>query len=175
MSLKSTPSRYGTVAVAIHWTSALGIVVAFALGLMAAHASDPASVPTLVRGHVVIALAVVALTLLRILWWLVADRRPEPGPGQPRWQQAAAQTVHAALYVLILLMGTSGIATLVASGAVPALFAGTALPDFSGLIPRLAHGIMSKLLLALLAAHVAAALYHQFIRRDRLMARMGIG
>lgn len=30
-------------------------------------------------------------------------------------------------------------------------------------------------MLVLLALHVGAALYHQFIRRDRLLARMGIG
>ncbi len=34
---------------------------------------------------------------------------------------------------------------------------------------------MSKLLLALLAAHIGAALYHQFVRRDQLLARMGVG
>jgi cytochrome b561 len=49
------------------------------------------------------------------------------------------------------------------------------VPDFSELGPRLAHGAMSKLLLVLLVLHVGAALYHQFIRRDNLMARMGAG
>ena len=52
---------------------------------------------------------------------------------------------------------------------------GAPLPDFSEVLPRLAHGIMSKVLLVLLAGHIGAALYHQFIRRDRLLARMGIG
>ena len=33
MSLKSTPTRYGSVAIAIHWTSAIAIVATFALGL----------------------------------------------------------------------------------------------------------------------------------------------
>ena len=49
------------------------------------------------------------------------------------------------------------------------------LPDFSELIPRAAHGIMSRILLVLLAGHVGAALWHQVVRRDHLLARMGLG
>jgi cytochrome b561 len=30
-------------------------------------------------------------------------------------------------------------------------------------------------MMALVAIHVAAALYHQFVLRDRLLARMGLG
>jgi cytochrome b561 len=30
-------------------------------------------------------------------------------------------------------------------------------------------------MLALLALHVGAALWHQFVRRDHLLARMGVG
>jgi cytochrome b561 len=30
-------------------------------------------------------------------------------------------------------------------------------------------------LIALLAGHIGAALWHQFIRHDRLLARMGLG
>jgi len=30
-------------------------------------------------------------------------------------------------------------------------------------------------MLGLLALHIGAALYHQFIRRDRLLSRMGVG
>jgi cytochrome b561 len=83
--------------------------------------------------------------------------------------------VHGLLYVLLILMATSGIATIVSSGAISAISSGAALPDFSELIPRIAHGIMSKILLALFVLHVSAALYHQFVRRDHLLARMGVG
>jgi cytochrome b561 len=34
---------------------------------------------------------------------------------------------------------------------------------------------MSKILLALFVMHVGAAIYHQVIRRDHLLARMGVG
>lgn len=175
MGLNSTPTRYGAVAIAIHWTSALGIVATFGLGLMAAGTTDAAAEVTLIRGHIVLGSLVLILTLLRIGWWLWGDRRPAPVAGQPRLQQLAASIVHYGLYAIILLMASSGIMTLVLSGAMPSIIAGTALPDFSEIVPRLAHGIMSKLLLALLVAHIGAALFHQFFRRDRLLGRMGLG
>lgn len=175
MPMRSTPTRYGSVAIAIHWTTAVAIVLVFSLGFLADGAADPIAAVSLLRGHVVLAILVVVLTLLRILWWAVADRRPEAGAGQAGWQRAAAHLVHGLIYAVILLMGTSGIATLVASGALPDLIAGTALPSFDEIVPRIAHGLMSKLLLALLAVHLGAALYHQFVRGDRLLARMGIG
>ena len=83
--------------------------------------------------------------------------------------------MHLLLYALLILMASSGIATLLLSGAVPTILGGGPVPDLSALIPRIAHGIMSKLLLALFLVHVGAALYHQFVRRDRLLARMGGG
>ena len=146
------------------------------MGLTAAGTADPAAEVTLVRGHIVLGSLVFILTLLRIFWWIWGDRRPAPGPaGQPPLQEFVAKTVHYAIYAVILLMASSGITTLILSGAMPAIIAGTALPDFSEVVPRVAHGIMSRLLLVLLAAHIAAALYHQFIRRDRLLGRMGLG
>jgi cytochrome b561 len=175
MSLKSTPTRYGSVAIAIHWTSALVIVFAFIGGLVMANSADPATVRTILPIHIALGTLALLLTLTRIAWWIWADKRPAPVAGQPAAQEWAARTVHALLYVALLVMGTSGIATIIASGAIPALLSGTPLPDFAELIPRAAHGIASKLLLLLLAAHIGAALWHQFVRRDRLLARMGVG
>jgi cytochrome b561 len=173
MSTKSTSARYGSVAIAIHWSSALAVILAFLAGRAAANAEIVP--PALLATHIALGLTVFALTLLRIVWWVVADKRPAPAPGLSRWHRIGSSAVHAALYVILVLMATSGITTVVLSGAIPAIVAGGPVPDFSGLIPRTAHGVMSQILLALFVGHVAAALYHQFIRRDRLMARMGVG
>jgi len=173
MSSKSTSTQYGSVAIAIHWSSATAVILAFIAGLVLANS---ATVPApLLVAHIVLGLLVFALTLFRIVWWWLADKHPAPPADQPQWQRMTATIVHGLLYVLLILMATSGIATIVSSGAIPALASGAPAPDFSELIPRVAHGIMSKLLLGLFVLHVAAALYHQFVRRDRLLARMGIG
>lgn len=173
MSLKSTPNRYGKVAIAIHWSSALAVILAFLAGRTAAGME---TVPVaLLVSHITLGLIVFILTLLRIVWWLVADKRPAPVPGLSRFQRIGSAVVHAALYVVLVLMATSGITTILMSGAIPAIISGEAVPGFVGLVPRSAHGILSQILLALFMLHVAAALYHQFIRRDHLLTRMGIG
>ena len=174
MAKRSTEARYGSVAIAIHWTSAAVIFAALGSGLAMGMVQPPAKLPILVA-HVAAGGTALLLTLARLVWWLTADRRPGDPPRQPAWQAVAARAVHYSLYAAILILGASGIATLVLSGAVPALLAGAPLPDLSQVAPRLVHGVMSKVLIALLAGHVGAALWHQFIRHDRLLARMGLG
>jgi len=175
MSLKSTSSRYGAVAVSIHWLTAALIVALFATGLLAAGQADPQAKLALLRFHVPLGASVLVLTLLRIVWWWVLDRHPALPANQPGWQKYVALATHIGIYLVILLLASSGIATLVLSGALPAIIAGTELPDLETLLPRLVHGAASKVMLGLLALHIGAALYHQFIRRDRLLARMGVG
>ena len=174
MGLKSTATRYGSVAIAIHWVSAVAIIALLISGTVMAGAVGEAK-RSILPIHATIGSLVLLLTLVRIGWWVWGDKRPQPVPNQPRMQELAARIVHGLLYAGIIVLGASGIATLALSGAIPALLSGAPLPDFAGLLPRLTHGIVGKAMIALLVLHVGAALYHQFIRRDRLLGRMGIG
>lgn len=177
MGLKSTADRYGAVVVSLHWLSALLIVILVVSGFRAANTIDPVAKAAVLRLHVPVAIAVLALTVLRIGWWWGVDRKPDPAAGSPRWQQRTAQGVHLLLYVVILAMIASGIGMMALSGAAPIIFGGDVarLPDFSAIPPRLPHGIGARLLLALVVLHAGAALYHQFIRRDHLLRRMWFG
>ena len=175
MSLKSTSTQCGSMAIAIHWASALAVILTLIAGFVVAETLPPGQGATILLAHITLGLIVFALTILRIAWWAVADKHPNAPSDQPWWQVRAAQAVHLGLYVLLVLMASSGITTLILSGAVPTLLTGGPVPDFSELIPRVAHGIMSKILLALFVLHVGAAIYHQTIRKDHLLARMGVG
>jgi cytochrome b561 len=89
-----------------------------------------------------------------------------------------ATGVHYGMYVAAFGMAASGIAMAIQADLPAIVFGGSAapLPDtFAGLAPRAAHGVFARLLLALVALHLAGALYHQLIRRDRPLARMRIG
>jgi len=174
MALKSTPNHYGTMAVSIHWLSVVLLLVLIASGFRAANTLDPAAKAAILRVHVPIAVGVLALIILRIVWWLGFDRKPNPVAGSPRWQERGAQLVHVLFYVVILGMIASGIGMMVLSSAAPMIFGGESalLPDFWKYPPRVPHSIGARLLLALLALHAGAALYHHFIRRDGLLWRM---
>ncbi len=123
-------------------------------------------------------MAILVLTLARIAWWWFADRKPRAGRGAAGIADIALRPQCIVLfYVVILGMAASGIGMMVLSGAGRIVFGGAsgALPDFWNVPPRIPHGIGVRVLIALLILHVGGALYHHFIRGDRLLARMGIG
>ncbi|MBT3810591.1 MAG: cytochrome b [Rhodospirillaceae bacterium] len=173
---KSTPDQYGRVAIAIHWVSALLIVALLVSGFRADATADAVGKITVLRAHAAMGITILILTLARIAWWRMADRKPPAPEGTTNSQHRAAQLVHVLFYVVILGMAVSGIGMLVLSGAGAILFGGGAgpLPDFETFLPRTPHGIGARLMLALFALHAGAALYHHFIRRDGLLRRMGI-
>ena len=86
-----------------------------------------------------------------------------------------APAMHWAFYLLVLLMAGSGVAMSVLAGLPGIVFGGVGtLPmNFDALPPRAVHGVVAKLLMLVIGLHIAAALYHQFIRRDGLLSRMG--
>jgi cytochrome b561 len=177
MQWKSSPDRYGAVPIAIHWISALAIIIMLTSGLVAANAGDAAAKASILRVHVIVGTCVLILTSLRIVWWLAIDRRPNDKAGLPGWQASLSHVVHYALYAVILAMLSSGVALALLSGLIPILFGGASavLPNFAAYPPLLVHDTGGWVMLGLLAAHIGAALYHQFGRRDHLLARMGIG
>ncbi|MCZ2096595.1 MAG: cytochrome b/b6 domain-containing protein [Anaerolineae bacterium] len=172
--LKSSSDRYGSVAVWVHWLSALLIVVLLVTGFRAANAPDALGKAALLRAHVPAAIAVLLLTAMRILWWWRFDSKPMPLAGLPPWQAGLARIVHVTMLVTVVGMVASGIGMMVLSGAGPAVFGapGAVMPDFHEFLPRRPHGLGARLMVALLALHAGAALYHHFVRRDATLKRM---
>ena len=76
MSWKSTPDRYGSVAIAIHWVTAILIIGLIIAGFIAADTPDSAAKASILRVHAPLGAAVLALTIFRIFWWQFADKKP---------------------------------------------------------------------------------------------------
>ena len=171
MSRKSTNNKYGTVAIAIHWLTAILILLLLCSGLVSSESDSPTIKTLVLRLHVPLGLLLLLLTVVRIGWWCFADKKPTP---MPVWQDRLSRAVHLLLYLAIIGMSTSGIGMMVLSGAGPYIFGGdpTLLPDFWDYLPRTPHGVVARILFALLMLHVGAALYHHFVLRDGLLGRM---
>lgn len=173
-----TVRRYHGFLVLLHWLMALLISVAWFMGsavLEHLPNTDPAKLDAL-RGHLIAGLAIGGLLVLRVLTRFATQHPPEASTGMA-WADRIAPLAHWALYALILLMVASGLVMALAFDLPAVVFAGQgSLPvDFSGSSARVAHGVVAKLLLLTVLAHVAAALYHQWVRGDRLLSRMGWG
>ncbi|MGW5876683.1 cytochrome b [Nocardiopsis terrae] len=177
MPWKSSTERYGTMAITIHWISAVALLGLVASGFLASGSTDPTTESDLLRVHVVLGVSVLVLTVLRIVWWGLIDRSPPAPVTTPQWDARLAHSVHILMYVVILAIAASGIALLMLSGTATQLLSGTpgALPDFAGYAPMMLHRIGAWALIALTLGHIGAALFHQLVLRERTLARIGLG
>lgn len=173
MTMKSSADRYGAVAMAVHWLSAIALLGLLWAGFTAANTIDEAAKIQILRLHTSAGIVVLALTIFRICWWFFADRRPEQVAGVPRWQAVSARGVHLLFYLVVIVLGASGIGLMALSGAGDVVWGdAVGLPDFREYGPRMPHGLAARLLILLTVLHVAAALYHQFVRKDGTLSRM---
>jgi len=173
--MKRQPDRYSTPVALLHWCITLAVLTLLASGFAAAGKADVAAEASILRLHLLVGMLVFAMTLLRLTFKVRESRagnRPGPLPGAPRWQHLLARVTHILLYAVPIGMAASGIALVALSGTGPLIFGGGALPDFGDFAPRILHGIGARLMVLLVVLHVAAALYHQFIRGDGLLRRM---
>lgn len=173
MPARSSATHYGTVAVTLHWLSALLILALVASGFRASGMADSAAKTNILQLHVPFGVAILLFTLARVAWWFFADKKPASVP-MPNWQDRFARAVHLLFYVVIFGMTASGIGMMVLSNAGPIIFGGeaSALPDFWEYLPRTPHGIGARLILTLFVVHAGAALYHQIFKKDGLLGRM---
>ena len=177
MTLRNTTRRYGSISIALHWLIVLQLIAVYAcinLTDFFPENSDPRQ--ALLMWHYMLGLSVLAVAVLRVANRL-SGPVPEALPGIPRWQNAVASVTHLALYALLLAMPVLGWLTLSASGQ-PIPFFGATLPPLIGPDKTLAHqiekihetlGVVGYYLIGL---HVAAALFHHYLRRDGTLQRM---
>jgi len=176
--IRNTSAGWGSVARWLHWGLALAIIGMIAFGWWMNHVPARPDRFFYRSIHADIGYLILLLTVLRLLWRLV-----NPTPAQPaetsRWQKTAARVSHGALYLAVIVVIMLGWA-----------HSGAHTPDYSdffGLfrVPQFTspdratanafedrHILFAYVLLALIAVHVIAALWHHFIRRDRVVARM---
>ena len=177
MTLSTTRARYTTPAIAFHWLLALLITGSFAFGLyMVDLPFSPARLKQY-NWHKWAGITILALSALRLLWRL-NHRPPALDASTPAWQATASRATHGLLYLLFFAAPLAGWAYSSAAGFPVVYFGLFQLPDLVVRSPELAstlklvHRVLTYSLAALVVLHVAAALKHQWVDRDRLLTRM---
>lgn len=156
-------TRYHPLLVVLHWLMAVLVILSLVSGGIAPLAF-----------HVASGAAILFLLLMRVATRL---RVGVPRPVDTRGLQARlAHWMHLGLYALLFGVLASGIGLAVQadlpqvmSGAKPHGASLAASPMYA------AHAALTVLLKIAVAIHLLAALWHQFVRRDRLFARMWFG
>jgi cytochrome b561 len=175
----AAPGRYTTTAIALHWLLAAAILGSLAMGVYMTDLPLSPQRLKLYNWHKWAGVTILVLSAARLLWRL-AHRPPADVP-MPAWQQRAAHAIHRLFYVLFFAVPLAGWAYSSAAGFPVVLYGVIPLPDFVPADKALAeaikplHKILAFALAALVIAHVAAALKHQFVDRDGLLGRMWPG
>ena len=186
MRLRDSAEGWGWASRLLHWAMA-GLILfqlGFGVYIVQVVGDDLIRRFTLTQLHKSWGFVIFVLALVRVAWRVLNRSRP-PLPAMPRWQERAARLSHRLLYVFMFLMPLSGWVMASASPTQDLLqmqnmvFETFALPD--PWVPGVksiedaawwVHTIVAIALTLLLAVHAAAALRHQFVDHDDLLARM---
>lgn len=176
--MPATPARYTSTAMLLHWLMALLLVLAFGLGITVLNM--PGLSPSKLRFvayHKWLGVTLWGLACLRLAWRL-RHAPPPLAASTPVWQRYAAHGLHGVLYALLLSIPLSGYFYSLAAG-VPVVYLGLVpLPVLMEPDPALRpllkalHFWLNMGLLVGVALHVAAALWHRFVKHDEVLQRM---
>jgi cytochrome b561 len=174
------PARWSAATVALHWLSAVLVLVLLGLGWYMVHADIKSATKfDLYQLHKSLGFVSLALLLARLAARLLRAAPPAPH-AMPLCERRLARLAHLAFYALLFVAVLSGW-LLVSAALIPIptrLFDLFVIPGLVNADPALAgrmtlvHYVVSRLIILLLIGHVAAALKHHFIDRDDVLTRM---
>lgn len=177
MTATTTRERFHPLSIGAHWITVLLLVAVYALIELKGAFPKGSQERELVKlWHEMLGLAVFALVFARLALRAIYPA-PAIQPPPPAWQARAAQAMHVALYVFLLVMPLLGWLVLSAKGK-PVPFFGLELPALLAPDKALArsleevHEVIGTAGYFLISLHAAAALWHHHIQRDDTLRRM---
>jgi cytochrome b561 len=170
-------SRWALSVRFFHWTS--GVLLLAVWAMIVVHDNTDDADDLYISLHKALGVSFLFWVMARFVNRLLQKQHtPAPVAG-PRWQQWSAGLVHSFLYVTLILMPLVGLLMTQYKGYTTNVFGLFEIPLFVVPDRHLSHffhdmhtDILWPLILALTAAHVLAALYHQVVKKDRTINRM---
>lgn len=173
-------SSWNAVTRGLHWVMAVLILVQGLVGWIAQEMErSPARVDAMTF-HKSLGMTLLVLLLLRLAWrW--THPVPPPPAGSSAWETRLARLAHRALYLLLAVSMLSG--WVAASAYVVPWKLWWLIPMPRIVAPDRAtydgasavHESTVAIFLGVLAVHIAAALWHHFVKRDQVLTAMWRG
>ncbi|MDQ2993876.1 MAG: cytochrome b [Pseudomonadota bacterium] len=176
MLFKNTSSRFGIIAILLHWTMAILIIGLLALGIYMTRI--PVSMHKLqyYGWHKEFGILALMLAVVRITWRL---SNPLPTHASlSRMESIAAHTVHWAFYFFMFALPLTGWLLTSTAGLPVGVFSWFVLPNLLAdnenqrLLFTEIHSWLGWGLLATFCLHTTAALKHYFLNKDDILQRM---
>lgn len=174
-TLNAMPARYDSVTIALHWATAVLVLVQFALAETWDFFPRPAH-HLMVTLHMSFGCILAAVILLRIGWRQSWGRTLAlAGHG---WLDRAAKAVHLVLYVLVTAEVLLGFLTRWTDNRTLSFF-GLAIPSPFGTFSKATGHLVDKIhdytawvIIGLVTVHTLAALWHHYLLKDDILRRM---
>lgn len=179
MQIRNSSTRYGAVAQAFHWATAVLVVAAWILGQVGEDLGGDGPRAPGVVAHMLVGLSVLLFLVMRFGWRLI----DAPPAGEVTRLGAladrAAVLVHYALLALLALAPLAGIAYQFSRGEPLFIYGLVEIPSPMTALTRAdqrrvkeVHETLSNALLILAGLHAAAGLFHHWVLRDGVLRRM---
>ncbi len=176
MQWRNDPQKFGLVTRLIHWGMALLIVSMLSLGTILANMQPNLSNLSLYGLHKTGGFIALTLVILRLIWHRI---NPPPAPiGPPNaWNNRAAKGAHLLIYLLLLCIPLAGWIGSSATGIDVMFLDRWVIPPIAPVSEAweswgfLAHRVLTRTLMVVLALHVAGAL-KRGMDGDATMRRM---
>ena len=173
----ASAATYSATARVLHWLTAALVLTMIPIGIIMANFSLGPTGDMLYDIHRSIGAVLMPIVLVRLIYRL--NNPPPPLPADiPAIQQLAAHTTHWTLYVLLIVQPAVGWIATSAYGSQIKVFWLFVLPPIwqvdQAFSERMfaVHRVLGIAMALLLCAHIGAALFHHFIRKDNVLLRM---
>ena len=174
----SKATGYTGTAKFLHWLILALLIAQFLVAWTMPDIRRDTRPDALINLHLSFGMLILPVAVVRLAWRM-SQGEPAPLDGVPSWQMQSARAIHGLLYLLLFVVPILGWINASWRGF-PAVFFG--LFEFPKITATRAsswgwtgdvHGLLANYaMLALVGLHVAAALYHYFVRRDGVLQRM---
>ena len=171
---------YTLTARVLHWVIAVLVLLMIPLGFVIAYEAGGPAQTFLYNLHKSIGATLIPLVVIRLFYRI--GHPPPPLPSDiPAIQQFAAHATHWALYALLLAQPIIGY---IMTSAYPAPVPFFGLFNLPSIWPEnralsdalvLVHRNLGILIGIVASVHIGAALFHHFVRKDRVLMRMVSG
>lgn len=164
--------KYGKGIIIIHWLSALLIFALFFLGLSMSDL-EVADKMGLLKPHAALGLLVFVLTIVRSVMFF-RNKRPADLKTGSKVNDKLVILIHNAFYILLLILGASGIASMIIGGYGDALQTGdlTLIKAHEDIPPLKAHGLAAYLTMVLVVMHIIGVIKHFVFTKENTLKRI---
>jgi len=175
MSIRNTETRFGVVAILLHWLMAVLVIGLLVLGIYMVNLPISLLKLKLYGWHKEYGLLALALVMVRLIWrWLNVT----PMLSLPLFEKITARMVHYVFYVLMFAMPITGWVITSAAGLPASFFGLFVLPSLvapneeTRMLFQEVHRWIGYGFIGIIILHTSAALKHHFLNKDNILRRM---